>query len=74
MAHIKYYDESDLVMKLQSGEFGWLDYVNHHSPQWQEEYHSFCKDNTYPINEHSAELFVDWKGNQLEKALKEGNA
>ena len=41
MAAIKYYPEDVLVEKFQSGEFGWLDYVNHHSRQWQEEFEAF---------------------------------
>ena len=38
MAATKYYPEDELVEKFQSGEYGWIDYVNHHSPEWQEEY------------------------------------
>lgn len=26
MANIKYYPEDELVQKVQSGEYGWLDY------------------------------------------------
>ena len=42
MAATKYYPEDELVEKFQSGEYGWIDYVNHHSPEWQEEYTAFC--------------------------------
>lgn len=31
MAANKYYPEDVLVEKMQSGEYGWLDYINHHS-------------------------------------------
>lgn len=31
MAKVKYYSEDELVQKIQSGEYGWLDFVNHHS-------------------------------------------
>ena len=41
MAATKYYPEDELVEKFQSGEYGWIDYVNHHSPEWQEEYTAF---------------------------------
>ena len=44
MANIKYYPEDELVQKVQSGEYGWLDYINHHSPEWQEEYTEFCNE------------------------------
>ena len=30
MASNKYYPEDVLVEKIQSGEYGWLEYVNHH--------------------------------------------
>ena len=31
MAKEKFYPEDVLIEKVQSGEFGWLDYVNHFS-------------------------------------------
>ena len=65
MAHVKYYPEDVLVEKVQSGEYGWLDYINHHSPEWQEEYTAFCKEKDLIVNEESAEEFVDWKGEQM---------
>ena len=57
MAATKYYPEDVLVEKFQSNEYGWLDYVNHHS-----------KERDLTINEESAEQFVEWKGDQLENA------
>ena len=74
MAKIKYYTEDELVQKVQSGEFGWLDYVNHHSKQWQDEYCDYCVNNGLQMGEESAEAFVDYKGKQLEEALAEGYA
>ena len=66
MANVKYYPEDVLVEKFQSGEYVWLDYINHHSPAWQEEYTAFCKERNLVVNEESAEEFVDWKGEQIE--------
>ena len=66
MADVKYYPEDVLVEKVQSGEYGWLDYINHHSPEWQEEYTAFCKEKDLIVNEESADEFVDWKGEQIE--------
>ena len=34
MAQNEYYPEEVLVGKMQSGEYGWLDYVNHFSADW----------------------------------------
>ena len=66
MANIKYYTEDELVQKVQSGEYGWLDYINHHSPEWQEEYTEFCNERNLVVNEESAEDFIEWKGELIE--------
>lgn len=66
MANIKYYPEDELVQKVQSGKYGWLDYINHHSPEWQEEYTEFCNERNLVVNEESAEDFIEWKGELVE--------
>lgn len=66
MANIKYYPEDELVQKVQSGEYGGLDYINHHSPEWQEEYTEFCNERNLVVNEESAEDFIEWKGELVE--------
>ena len=66
MANIKYYPEDELVQKVQSGEYGWLDYINHHSPEWQEEYTEFCNERNLVVNEESAEDFIESKGELVE--------
>ena len=66
MANIKYYPEDELVQKVQSREYGWLDYINHHSSEWQEEYTEFCNERNLVVNEESAEDFIEWKGELVE--------
>lgn len=66
MANIKYNPEDELVQKVQSGEYGWLDFINHHSPEWQEEYTEFCNERNLVVNEESAEDFIEWKGELVE--------
>ena len=66
MAQNEYYPEDVLVGKMQSGEYGWLDYVNHFSADWQEEYARYC--------EESAAEFVRFKDEQLEAAMESGDA
>lgn len=66
MTNIKYYLEDELVQKVQSGEYGWLDYINHNSSEWQEEYTEFCKERNLVVNEESAEDFIEWKGELIE--------
>ena len=47
--------------KMQSGEYGWLDYVNHFSEEWQNEYEKYCKEHALCIGNESAEQFVKSK-------------
>ena len=46
MAEHQYYSEEVLIEKMERGEYGWLDYVNHFSPEWQEEYARYCKEHS----------------------------
>lgn len=74
MAAIKYYPEEVLVEKMQSGEYGWLEYVSHHSAEWQEEYKDYCLNHGLCICEETAEQFVHYKDGQLEQAIENGDA
>ena len=74
MASNKYYPEDVLVEKMQSGEYGWLEFINHHSAEWQEEYESYCLKNGLCIWEESAEQCVHHKEEELEKAIENGEA
>ncbi len=74
MAKEKYYTEKELVEKVQKGEFGWLDYVNHHSREWKQEYTVYCKSRGLSINENTAQAYIELKQQQLEEALENGDA
>lgn len=74
MAREKFYNEEVLVEKVQSGEFGWLDYINHHSREWKSEYESYCRNRGLQIGEESASRFLDFKNAQMEQALADGDA
>ena len=63
MAQQKYYPEEILVEKMQSGEYG-----------WQEEYAHYCEEKGLTVCEDSAAGFVRFKDEQLEAAMKYGNA
>ena len=58
MAQNEYYPEDVLVGKMQSGEYGWLDYVNHFSADWQEEYARYCEEKGLAVGNESAAEFV----------------
>ncbi len=70
----EYYSEDILIEKLESGEYTWLDYVNHFSPEWQEEYQEYCKENNLAIGDESAQEFVHHKDEQLENGMSCGDA
>ena len=74
MAQQKYYPEEVLVEKMQNGQYGWLDYVNHFSAEWQEEYTRYCEEKGLMVGDDSAEAFVRYKDEQLETAIERGDA
>lgn len=74
MAQQKYYPEEELVEKMQSGEYGWLDYVNHFSAEWQEEYARYCEEKGLMVGDDSAAAFVRYKDELLEAAMECGEA
>lgn len=74
MAQQKYYPEEVLVEKMQNGQYGWLDYVNHFSAEWQEEYARYCEEKGLMVGDDSAEAFVRYKDEQLETAMERSDA
>ena len=74
MAEHQYYSEEVLIEKMERGEYGWLDYVNHFSPEWQEEYARYCKEHSLMAGHESAAEFVPYKDEQLEAAMENGDA
>lgn len=74
MAQNAFYPEDVLIEKMESGEYGWLDYVNHFSAEWQDELAEYCTERTLEINDASAEQFVHYKSEQLEAAMESGEA
>lgn len=70
----EFYDEEYRIEKMRRGEWGWLEYVNYHSEEWQEEYIRYCQDKGLTVNNESAAEFVNFKGEQLETAMERGDA
>lgn len=70
----KIYTEDELIQMYQDGDITMLEMVKMHSEQWHEEFCQYCKGKGLEENEESAETFLDFKGQQLEKAMEEGNA
>ncbi len=67
-----YYAEEILVAKVQSGEFTMVDYINHRSPKWKEEYIAYCRKNALGMDEDSAKAFLDLKEEELDIAMADG--
>ena len=65
MAKEEYYPEETLVEKVQSGEYGWKDYVWYHSREWRTD---------LPMDDDTALRFLDMKQEEMETALAYGDA
>ena len=74
MAKKEYYPEETLVEKVQSGEYGWKDYVRHHSREWKTEYEKYCRLRDLPMDDYTALRFLDMKQEEMETALANGDA
>lgn len=74
MAQESYYPEEVLVEKVQSGEYGWKDYVSHHSESWKHEYEKYCRLRDLPQDNDTALKFLDMKQAEMEEALANGDA
>lgn len=70
----RFYPEETLVEKVQSGVFGWLGYVTHHSKTWKQEYKQYCILRELPMNDETARKFVQMKQEELEEAIVNGDA
>ena len=74
MEQHQYYPEEVLIEKMESGEYGWLDYVNHFSAEWQEEYNRVCKENHPTVGNDSDAKSGPHKAEQPEGAPEAGAA
>ena len=60
--------------RCRAANTGWLDYVNHFSADWQEEYARYCEEKGLAVGNESAAEFVRFKDEQLEAAMESGDA
>ncbi len=70
----EFYTEEECIEMMEEGKWGWLEYVNHHSEEWREEYIRYCQENGLLVGDESAAEFVNFKGEQLETAMGRGDA
>ena len=69
-----YYPEEELIDLVQTGVFGWFEYVYHHSPEWREEYIGFCRQRGMQIeNEKNALAYISFRQDIEDEAHKTGD-
>lgn len=73
MSKQKYYSVDFLVEKMQSGEIGWLEYVNHYSRRMKEEYAQWCTATGHTPGDDTAEEFLAQKSAEMEEAMERGD-
>lgn len=71
----RYLSEEELVQKVQSGEYGWHEYIEHHSKDLAKEYTNYCQSQGIdPDKEESAEKFMEQRDKDFELAMERGDA
>lgn len=63
-----------IVEKMQSGEYTWLEYIMFNSAEWRDDYAAYCIENELRVNNESAKAFADIKEREFDEALKNGRA
>lgn len=72
---MRYEPEDILVQKMQTGAYGWKEYIRHHSRKLTDEYERYCHIHGINLDEEaSAVRFMDMREHQFEDAVKHGDA
>lgn len=72
---MRYEPEETLIEKMQSGEYGWKEYITHHSRELSQEYEWYCHSKGLAPNlEESASSFMEMRNALLDEAMENGNA
>jgi hypothetical protein len=72
---MRYESEDRLVEKMQSGQYGWKEYIEHHSRELRAEYEAYCQRKGMDATEEaSATEFMEMREREFDEAVKEGNA
>lgn len=73
-SEFKYYPEETLIDLVQRGLFTWVDYVEHYSAEWREEFNSFLAQRGMPKNNANALAYIAYREDLLEDAMEQGLA
>lgn len=70
----KYLPEEELIDRKQNDpDFTWVDYVTHHSAEWEDEYTLFCASRNMPMNDDTALAYITYRQNLEDEAVANGN-
>lgn len=69
----EYFTEDELIDKFQNGEIGFLEYVTSYSKEWDKEFSEFLEERGLDANNDSAQKFLAYKDELMERAHEEGN-
>lgn len=70
----KYLPEEVLIDLVQRGLFSWVDYVEHYSQEWREEFNEFLSQRGMPKNNANALAYIAYREDLLADAMAEGLA
>jgi len=71
----RYLPEETLIEKMQSGEYGWKKYIEHHSKELMQDYKDYCqREGLDMTSETSANQFMQMREEEFDKAMENGNA
>jgi hypothetical protein len=67
--------EEILIEKIQSGEYGWKEYICHHSRELIRDYEQYCEEKRLDKSrEDSAAQYIDMLDAKFNDALDKGEA
>lgn len=70
----KYFPEETLIDLVQRGLFSWVDYIEHYSQEWREEFNSFLAQRGMPKNNANALAYIAYREDLLADAMDQGLA
>lgn len=70
----KYFPEETLIDLVQRGLFSWVDYVEHYSQEWREEFNGFLAQRGMPKNNANALAYIAYREDLLADAMAQGLA
>ena len=73
MAKEKFYSVEVLAEKMQNGDIGWLEYVNHYSRRMNKEVAHWCRETGKVPSDETAEEFLALKSAEMEEAMEKGD-